>query len=62
DHRIVEFAATLPFSLKLDRGVSKRVVKHALRNILPAELLVQRKRGFSVPIHGWFRGELRAPF
>ncbi|HUW62860.1 MAG TPA: asparagine synthase (glutamine-hydrolyzing) [Candidatus Bathyarchaeia archaeon] len=62
DHRIVEFAATLPFSLKLDRGVSKRVVKHALQNILPPELLVQRKRGFAVPIHRWFRGGLRAPF
>jgi len=62
DHRIVEFAATLPFSLKLDRSISKRVVKHALRNILPPELLVQRKRGFAVPIHRWFRGELRAPF
>jgi asparagine synthase (glutamine-hydrolysing) len=62
DHRIVEFAATLPFSLKLDRGVSKRVVKHALKEVLPPELLVQRKRGFSVPIHRWFRGELRVPF
>jgi asparagine synthase (glutamine-hydrolysing) len=62
DHRIVEFAATLPFSLKLDRGISKRVVKHALRSILPPELLVQRKRGFAVPIHKWFRNELAAPF
>lgn len=62
DHRIVEFAATLPFSLKLNRGISKRVVKRAMRTILPDELLRQRKRGFAIPIHRWFREDLRAPF
>jgi len=62
DYRLVEFAATLPFSLKLDRGVSKRVAKRAMTGILPIELLRQRKRGFAVPIQRWFREDLRAPF
>jgi len=55
DHRLVEFAATVPFSLKYDRGISKRIAKHAVRKLLPPELLRQRKRGFSIPIHRWFR-------
>lgn len=62
DHRLVEFAATVPFDLKYRRGVSKRLVKHALRRMLPLELLVQRKQGFAVPIHRWFREELRGHF
>ena len=59
DHRIVEFAATVPFRFKYNKGVSKRLVKHALRGLVPEELLKQRKRGFAVPIHRWFRGPLR---
>ena len=62
DHRIVEFAATVPFHLKYNKGVSKRLVKHALRGLVPEELLAQRKRGFSIPIHAWFRGPLRDHF
>jgi len=62
DHRLVEFAATLPFRLKHSGGTSKYVAKHALRDLLPQELLVQRKQGFAVPIHRWFREVLRKPF
>jgi asparagine synthase (glutamine-hydrolysing) len=62
DHRIVEFAATVPFTLKLKGRISKRLVKHALRDLLPPELLQQRKHGFAIPIHRWFREDLRACF
>jgi len=62
DHRIVEFAATVPFPLKYRGNISKRLVKHAFRNILPPELLKQRKQGFAVPIHRWFRKELLEHF
>jgi len=64
DHRIVEFAATLPFPLKLGWGRSKRLPKHALRRLLPKPLLRQRKQGFAIPIHRWFRqdGVLREHF
>lgn len=62
DHRLVEFAATVPFHLKLARGVTKRLAKRAARALLPPALLRQRKQGFSVPIHRWFREELRGHF
>ncbi|HOV75604.1 MAG TPA: asparagine synthase (glutamine-hydrolyzing) [Candidatus Hydrogenedentes bacterium] len=62
DHRLVEFAGTLPFELKYADGVSKRVAKHAFRGILPPELLARRKRGFAIPIHRWFREDLRRHF
>lgn len=58
DHRLVEFAATVPFHLKYAHGVSKRLAKHAMRDRLPAAALEQRKRGFAIPIHRWFREEL----
>lgn len=62
DHRIVEFAATVPFHLKYRGGESKRLVKHAVRSLLPARLLAQRKRGFAIPVHQWFRSRLRTHF
>lgn len=62
DYRIVEFAATLPFTLKYQRGCSKRVLKHLMRDRLPGITLAQRKRGFSLPIHRWMRGELAPLF
>lgn len=62
DHRIVEFAVTVPFHLKYNNGVSKRLVKHALRDRVPPDLLRQRKRGFAIPVHRWFRAELRDHF
>lgn len=62
DHRLVEFAFTLPFALKLHRGQSKRVVKHAFRNDLPNPCLQQRKRGFAIPIDRWFRAQLAAVY
>ncbi len=62
DHRAVEFAATVPFALKCAAGVSKRLAKHALRGLLPPELLAQRKQGFAVPIQRWFREALCGHF
>jgi len=55
DHRIVEFAATLPFAMKYNGGESKLLMKQALHGRVPAALLEQRKRGFAVPVHRWFR-------
>ncbi|MBI5093098.1 MAG: asparagine synthase (glutamine-hydrolyzing) [Candidatus Hydrogenedentes bacterium] len=62
DHRIVEFSATVPFHLKYKGAISKRLVKHAVKTLLPPKLLTQRKRGFAIPVHTWFRGELRSHF
>jgi asparagine synthase (glutamine-hydrolysing) len=62
DHRIVEFAATVPFEMKYNGSESKRLVKLALKGMAPDKLLEQRKRGFAIPIHAWFRGELAPVF
>jgi asparagine synthase (glutamine-hydrolysing) len=59
DRDLVELAARLPSDLKLRRFTSKFVLKKALAARVPAENLSRGKRGFAVPIGGWFRGELR---
>ncbi len=59
DHRLVEFAAGLPVSLKVRRFQLKHVLKKAVEPWLPSEVVYRQKRGFSVPIAGWLRNELQ---
>jgi asparagine synthase (glutamine-hydrolysing) len=60
DTALVEFAAHLSPSLKL-RGVSlKRVLKRAVSDLLPADILTRPKRGFGVPLDRWFREDLES--
>jgi asparagine synthase (glutamine-hydrolysing) len=59
DHELMEFAASLPASLKV-RGREKKVaLRGALRGWVPDEILDGPKRGFRLPLGNWFRGELR---
>ncbi|MBO0800575.1 MAG: asparagine synthase (glutamine-hydrolyzing), partial [Blastocatellia bacterium] len=60
DHVLVEFAAGLPVSMKLRGVTTKYVLRRAMRDILPAEILTRRKMGFPVPIGKWFRGQFRS--
>jgi asparagine synthase (glutamine-hydrolysing) len=58
DTELLQFAAVLPPSLKA-RGLSlKRVLKHAVKDLLPPEILSRPKRGFGVPLDRWFRADL----
>ncbi len=59
DHRFVEWAASLPPSLKLSGGEGKYVLKRALEPYLPRDVLYRKKMGFAVPLASWFRGPLR---
>ncbi len=59
DRALVELAARLPSDLKLRHFTKKYVLKHALRNHVPAAILRAKKRGFNVPVPSWLRGELR---
>jgi asparagine synthase (glutamine-hydrolysing) len=59
DHRLMEFAATLPPEHKLDAAGGKRLLKQTLRRVLPDEILERPKMGFGVPLARWFREELR---
>lgn len=59
DHHLMEFAASLPAEYKFDGKVGKRLLRSALRRVLPPEVLGRPKMGFGVPLARWFRGELR---
>lgn len=59
DHRICEFAHTLPTALKVNGGRGKLPLRLLLSKILPKDLLERPKQGFSVPIDVWLKGPLR---
>jgi len=56
DLHLAEWAAKLPTRLKLDGFSGKRVLKTALRGLVPSEILDAKKRGFVAPIGGWMTG------
>jgi asparagine synthase (glutamine-hydrolysing) len=56
DHKLVEFAARLPVRMKLRGLTTKYVLRRAMRNRLPKEILDRRKMGFPVPVGKWLRG------
>jgi asparagine synthase (glutamine-hydrolysing) len=59
DHTFVEFTGTIPSSLKLQGiGRLKRLLKEALVDRMPPEILARGKQGFGVPLGTWFRGPL----
>ncbi len=59
DHKLVEFASTIPVDMKLKRLTTKYILKKALSDILPQEIIHRRKQGFVVPLGGWFKNDLR---
>jgi asparagine synthase (glutamine-hydrolysing) len=58
DHHLVEYALSLPRSLKVEGRSGKHILKRALEEILPHDLLYSPKRGFGAPIREWFRNGL----
>ena len=59
DHRVLEFAASLPASYKLKNHKMKHILKKALSRRVPSEILNRKKTGFPVPYSGWLSHELR---
>ena len=59
DHEFMEFAASIPSDLKIRGRTKKYILKRALAELVPAEILHRPKMGFGVPIDHWLRHELR---
>ena len=60
DHRIVEFAASLPASFKIRGAKQKVILKELMKGKLPSAVLRRPKIGFDIPAHEWLRGPLRS--
>ncbi|HMD43278.1 MAG TPA: asparagine synthase (glutamine-hydrolyzing) [Candidatus Acidoferrum sp.] len=58
DHRIVEFAASLPAELKIQGSQQKVVLRELMKDKLPSSILKRKKIGFDIPAHEWLRGPL----
>ncbi len=59
DHRIVEFASSLPSGLKIQGSRQKVILRNLMRGKLSQGILRRQKIGFDIPAHDWFRGPLR---
>lgn len=59
DHRIAEFAASLPAGLKVRGSYQKVILKELMKGKLPASTLTRKKIGLDIPAHDWLRGPLR---
>jgi len=59
DHRVVEFAWSVPFHMKIREGQSKWLLRQLLHQYVPPHLFERPKMGFGIPIGQWLRGPLR---
>ncbi len=55
---LVEFAVSVPSSLKMRDGTGKWLLREAVKDLVPDRVLQKPKQGFAVPLGSWFRGEL----
>ena len=59
DHRLVQFVADLPGGVKIKARRVKHILKEAVEDLLPAELLARPKEGFIMPVNEWLIGSLK---
>lgn len=60
DQELLEFAACIPTALKLRRLATKYILKKALKEQVPQEIIRRKKHGFGVPVGRWFRTDLKS--
>jgi len=59
DHKLIEFVARIPASLKMKGLDTKLIFKHAISDVVPAEILDRPKQGFGLPLQEWINEQLR---
>jgi asparagine synthase (glutamine-hydrolysing) len=59
DHRLIEFAWTLPLHMKVRDGKGKWLLRKLLTRYVPEEMIERPKMGFAIPLDSWLRGSLR---
>jgi asparagine synthase (glutamine-hydrolysing) len=60
DHRLIEYAWTMPLDFKVRNGKTKWPLRQILSKMMPETLYDRPKKGFAVPVSKWLRGELRS--
>ena len=61
DHPFVEFAASVPENMKIRNGTGKYIVKRAVEDLLPHEIIYRTKMGFPTPLKSWLREDRAQP-
>lgn len=59
DHRIMEFAASLPADMKIYKGTLKYFLKQAAVELVPSQIISRKKQGFGLPVANWLREDLK---
>jgi asparagine synthase (glutamine-hydrolysing) len=59
DHHLVEWASALPAEYSFHKGTTKRILKDAMRELLPDGIVDRPKKGFGIPLAAWLKGPLR---
>jgi asparagine synthase (glutamine-hydrolysing) len=59
DHKLIDFVTKIPASLKLNRSETKHILKRAVADLVPHEILNRPKQGFGVPLQEWINQQLR---
>ena len=60
DHRVVEFAWSLPLPMKIRKKQGKWILREVLKKYIPVSMFERPKSGFAVPLSDWLRGPLRS--
>lgn len=59
DHKLLEFSASIPYSIKIEGFRLKYLLKRAVSQLLPKEIITKRKQGFMIPLGSWLQTELK---
>ncbi|MBU1626080.1 asparagine synthase C-terminal domain-containing protein, partial [bacterium] len=59
DHRLVEFALSIPQESKITNGEFKVILRESMKDLIPEQIINREKHGFIFPLDLWLRGKLK---